>query len=173
LFTGADEQSEGDQWVVDLARMLKDSAFQQMLAKFDVRVPSKVMVPVTVSTPKVLQAGKLRRAAPWGPWVSVGAAVLTGVCAVLTVAAARSRGRALAALGVSALLVGAGGWAAIEVARRHINDALNHTTGNVRCIADVMVGDAEQPASMAQPDPGRGRRAGGVRGVRRGAGQPA
>ena len=27
MFTGADTQSEGDQWVVDVAGMLKDTAF--------------------------------------------------------------------------------------------------------------------------------------------------
>jgi hypothetical protein len=80
--------------------------------------------------------------------VSVAAAVLTGICALLTLAAARSRGRALAALGVSALLVGAAGWAAIEVARRRMNDALTHAGGDIRRIADVMVGDAE--ASLHQ-----------------------
>jgi hypothetical protein len=143
MFTGADAQSDGDQWVVDLAEMLKDTAFQPMLAKYNARVPAKVTVPVTVSTPKVLQPGKLRPLAIWGPWVSIGAAALTGLCALLTLAAARSRGRALAALGVSALLVGGAGWAAIEVARRRINDALNHTTGDIRRIAEVMVGDAE------------------------------
>ena len=37
---------------------------------------------------------------------SIGVGVLTGVAALLTLAAARSRGKALAALGVSALLVG-------------------------------------------------------------------
>ncbi len=58
-------------------------------------------------------------------------------------AAARSRGKALAALGVSALLVGGAGWAGLEVARRYINDALNQTTGNIRQIAEVMVGHAE------------------------------
>lgn len=143
MFTGADAQPDGDQWVVDLTKMLNDSAFAPMLAKFDVRVPAKVTVPVTVSTPKVLQPGKLRPLATWGPWVSIGAAVLTGLCALLTLAAARSRGRALTALGVSALLVGGAGWAAIEVARRRINHALNHTTGDIRRIAEVMVGDAE------------------------------
>ncbi|MGH3530967.1 MAG: hypothetical protein ACRDSX_03380 [Mycobacterium sp.] len=143
VFTGADAQADGDQWVINLAQMLNDTAFQQMLANFNVRVPSKVTVPVTVSTPEVLQPGKLRPLATWGPWVSAVAAGLTGIGALLTLAAARSRGRALAGLGVSALLVGAGGWAAIELARRHINDALNHTTGDIRRIADVMVGDAE------------------------------
>jgi hypothetical protein len=143
MFTGADTQSDGDQWVVDVSQMLNDSAFRPMLANVNVQVPSKVTVPVTVSTPKVLRPGKLRSLATWGPWLTVVVAVLTGICALLTLAAARSRGRALAGLGVSALLVAAAGWAAIEVVRRYINDALNHTTGDIRRIADVMIGEAE------------------------------
>ncbi|MBV8177670.1 MAG: hypothetical protein JO045_02440 [Mycobacterium sp.] len=143
MFTGAHAQSEGDQWVVDLAGMLKDSAFTQMLANYHVQVPETMRVPVTVTTPKVLQPGVLRPLATWGWWVSVAAGVLTGICALLTLTVARSRGRALAGLGVSALLVGAAGWAAIELGRHRINDALNHTTGDIRRIADVMVGEAE------------------------------
>ena len=49
----------------------------------------------------------------------------------------------MAGLGISALLVGAAGWAAIELARYPINDTLNNTTGGIRGIADVMVGQAE------------------------------
>jgi len=64
--------------------------------------------------------------------VSIGVVVLTGFCALLTLAAARSRGRALASLGISALLVGAAGWAAIELARYPINDTLNNTTAYPR-----------------------------------------
>ncbi len=143
MVTGAHAQSEGDQWVVDLAGMLKDSAFTAMLSNYHVQVPETVRVPVTVTTPKVLQPGELRLLATWGPWVSVAAAGLTGICALLTLTVASSRGRALAGLGISALLVGAGGWAAIELGRRRINDALNHTTGDIRRIADVMVGEAE------------------------------
>ena len=37
MFTGAHAQSEGDQWVVDLAGMLKDSAFEKLLASYDVQ----------------------------------------------------------------------------------------------------------------------------------------
>jgi hypothetical protein len=58
-------------------------------------------------------------------------------------AAARSRGKALAALGVSALIVGAAGWAGLEVADRWVNEALNQTEGNIRQVADVMVAQAE------------------------------
>jgi hypothetical protein len=143
MFTGAHTRSEGDQWVVDLTGMLKDTAFEQLLTSYNVQVPDTVRVPVTVSTPKALQPGQLRPLATWGMWVSIGVVVLTGFCALLTLAAARSRGRALAGLGISALLVGAAGWAAIELARYPINDTLNNTTGGIRGIADVMVGQAE------------------------------
>ena len=100
-------------------------------------------VPITVSDTSGMQPGQLRQLSTWGPWVSIGAAVLTGVFALLTLAAARARGKALAALGVSALLVGAAGWAGLEVARRHVNQALNRTTGDIRQVADAMVNHAE------------------------------
>ncbi len=144
MFTGADAQSEGNQWVIDLAAMLKDSAFAPILADYNVHVPDTVRVPVTVSTPKILRPGLLRPLAIWGPWVSLAAAALAGISALLTLAAAHSRGRASAALGVSALLAGADGWAAIEGVRRRINDALNDTSGDIRRIADVMVGEAKR-----------------------------
>ena len=142
LFTGAHAQSEDDQWVVDLAGMLKDSAFASLLAAYHVQVPDTVRVPVTVSTPKALQPRELRLLARWGPWVTIGVTVLAGIGALLTLAVARRRGRALAGLGISALLAGAAGWVGIEVARRAINDRLNDTTGDIRRIADVMVGQA-------------------------------
>jgi hypothetical protein len=143
VFTGANAQSQGDQWAVDLSAMLKDSAFAPMLSNFHVQVPETVRVPVTMTTSKVLQPGVLRPLATWGPWLSVGVAALTVVCALLTLAVAHRRGRALAGLGISALLVGAAGWAAIELGRRRLGDALNHTTGDIRRTADVMVGVAE------------------------------
>jgi hypothetical protein len=74
--------------------------------------------------------------------VSVGAAVLAGVFALLTLAVARRRGKALAALGVSGLIVGAAGWAGIEVGRRYVNDALDRTPGDVRGVAQAMVDHA-------------------------------
>jgi hypothetical protein len=143
MFTGAHAQTDGDQWVVDLSDMLKDSAFAPMLASYNVQVPDTVRVPLAVSTSKMLQPGEFRPLSIWGPWLSIAAAVLTGIGAVLTLAVARGRGRTLAGLGISALLVGAAGWVAIEMGRRRMNDALNHTTGNIRRIADVMVGQAE------------------------------
>ena len=39
--------------------------------------------------------------------------------------------------------MGAAGWAGIEIGGRYLNNALNGTTGDIRQIADVMVGHAE------------------------------
>jgi hypothetical protein len=138
IFTSAHTQSGGDQLFVDLGGM-----FEQIAASNNVELPEAVTVPVAVSTPKELRPGELRPLTTWGRWASLGVVVLTNVFALLTFAAARSRGRALACLGISALLVGAAGWTAIELARHSLNDKLNNTTGGIRGIADAMVGQAE------------------------------
>jgi hypothetical protein len=143
LFSAPGADENGNQWAVDVAPMLNDGSIQPLLARHNVAIPAKLTVPLTVSIPPSMRQGRLSRLATWGPWVSVGAAVLCGVCALLTLATARRRGKALSSLGVSALLVGAGGWAGIEVAGRHVRDALNRTAGNVRAVAEVMVEHAE------------------------------
>jgi hypothetical protein len=132
LFTGA---GSGDTWVVDVAPMLKDSSFQHILSSHNVTVPATLTVPLTVSVPQSLRQGRLSRLATWGPWVSIGAIALSGLCGLLTLLAARRRGKALT-------------WVGIEAGGRYINDALNRTTGDIRRIADVMVGHAE--ASLHQ-----------------------
>ena len=106
-------------------------------------MPQTLTVPITVSDTAGMQPGQLRQLSTWGPWASIAATVITGVFALLTLAAARSRGKALAALGVSALLVGGGGWAGLEVARRYINTALDRTEGDIRQVAGAMVNHAE------------------------------
>jgi hypothetical protein len=141
LFTDAARQNDG-QWEIDLGPMLANTSLRQTLSNIGVAVPSSVTVPVTETTTTV-PPGRLRPLATWGPWVSLGAAALAGVAALLTLAISRRRGRALAALGVSALLVGGGGWAAVEIGRRYIDNALNQTAGNVHTIAGVMVTNAE------------------------------
>jgi hypothetical protein len=138
MFTGAHTQSEGDQLFVDLGGM-----FEQIAASNNVELSEAVRVPVAVSAPKELRPGELRPLTKWGRWASLGLVVLTNVFALLTFAAARSRGRALAGLGISALLVGAAGWIALELARHSLNGKLNNTTGGIRGIADAMVGQAE------------------------------
>lgn len=140
----SDPRPSGDQWMIDVAPMLKDSSFQQILSSYDVKVPETLKVPLTVSAPSMdVRQGQLHRLAVWGPWGSIGAAAVSVVCALLTLVTARRRGKALTGLGVSALLVGAAGWAGIEVGGRYVNDALNRTTGDIRRVADVMVGNAE------------------------------
>jgi hypothetical protein len=142
LFTDAVRQN-GGQWEIDLGPMLSNTSLRETLSNVRVELPSTVTVPVTQDTATTLRPGQLSPLARWGQWVSLGAAVLAGVAAFLTLAVVGKRGKALAALGVSALLVGGGGWAALEVCRRYIGNALNQTTGNVRTIADVMVANAE------------------------------
>lgn len=133
-------QVSGGPVVVDLAPLLSDPEFQKLLAMFNFALPDSVVIPLKVSEGP--RPGRLRPLATWGPWVSVGTAILTGVCALLVLAAARSRGKALAALGVSALIVGAGGWAALEVARGHTGDVLNRANVDVRDIADALINHA-------------------------------
>jgi hypothetical protein len=145
MFTDEIRRQEGadGRWLIDVAPMLSDPSLRQTLGTLNLDVPDTLTVPITVSDTAGMQPGQLRLLSRWGPWGSVGAAILAGVLALLTLAVARSRGKAIAALGVSALLVGAAGWAGLEVARRYINTALDRTTGDVRAVAEAMVNHAE------------------------------
>lgn len=131
-----------DQWLVDIAPMLSDPSLKATFGNLDLDVPDTLMVPVTAPSPE-LRPGRLRAVATWGPWVGIAAAVLTAVSALLTLAAARHRGKGIAALGISGLLVGAAGWAGLEVAGRYIEAAVDKAQGNFRVIAESMVGHAE------------------------------
>jgi hypothetical protein len=142
MFSGSASSDDSGRWVIDLGPMLADSSFRQTLDSFNISVPQTLSVPLTENAPAALRPGQLRPLATWGPWVSVGVTILTGVLALLTLAAAKARGKALAALGVSALLVGAAGWAGLEVGRRRVDDLLNNAPGDVRGIADGMIGHA-------------------------------
>src|SRR5699024_6888558 len=86
-------------WVIDLAPMLTNS-FAGLLSRFNIAAPSTI--PLTVALPEPLTAGQLQAVAGWGRWATLGAMAVTGAGALLTLFAARRRGRALAALGVSA-----------------------------------------------------------------------
>jgi hypothetical protein len=145
MFTDSVHHEDGsrDRWLLDIAPMLNDSSLKATLGNLDLAVPQTYTVPITVPENSALRPGQLKPVSTWAPWISVGSTILTGVFALLTIAAARSRGKVIAALGVSALLVGAAGWAGLEVARRYVDDALNQTTGNIRQIAEVMVAHAE------------------------------
>ena len=145
LFTDTVASSVDPQgrWVIDLAPMLSDTAFSQTLRDYNITVGSAVPMPLTDSAPAELRPGALREVGVWAPWVSMGVAVLAAASALLTIYLARNRGRILAALGISALIVGAAGWAAIEFAQLRVRDALNQTSGNLRVVADVMVATVE------------------------------
>ena len=145
LFTNAIPSTVDPQgrWEIDFAPMLSDSAFAQTLQAYGVTVPKSLPIPLTDNAPALLRPGAFRAVGLWGPWVSVGLAVLAGAGALLMLSAARRRGKALAALGISALLVGASGWAAIEFGQRHLRGALDNTSGTTRRVADVMVAAAQ------------------------------
>lgn len=145
LFTDRVRSSVDSQgrWVIDLAPMLSDAAFKETLTNYNVTLPSSIPIPLTDNAPSALRPGALRPVATFGPWVSVGAAVVAGLFALLTLFVARSRGKMLVGLGVSALLVGASGWAAIEFGRRRLNTVLDNSSGDIRRIAEVMVGTAQ------------------------------
>jgi hypothetical protein len=148
MFTDSIQHDQGDRWLVDIAPMLRDDSLRQTLGNLNLEVPDSVMVPITVPESSPLRPGQLKTVATWGPWVSIGICVIAGVFALLTLVTARSRGKALAALGVSALLVGAAGWAGLASGQRYVDDALNRTTGDIRTVAGVMVNTAE--ASLHQ-----------------------
>ncbi len=145
LFTDTVASSVDPQgrWVIDLAPMLSDTAFSQTLRDYNITVGSAVPMPLTDGAPAELRPGALREVGMWAPWASMGVAVLAAASALFTIYLARNRGRILAALGISALIVGAAGWAAIEFAQRRVRDVLNQTSGNLRVVADVMVATVE------------------------------
>lgn len=137
---GVDEQGR---WVIDVAPMLSDPAFSQTLRGYNISLPSSVPIPLTDNAPPALRPGSLSVYGRWAPWVSGGLAILTVAAALLMVLSARRRGRALAALGVSALIAGAAGWAAIAEVQPWIGRALDNASGPVRTVADVMVATAQ------------------------------
>ena len=129
-------------WVVDLAPLLADSSFQQTLSSYRIQVPESLPVPLTENVPAAVRPGQVQLVATWGPWVSVGLAGLAGLCALLTIAAARRRGKAIAALGGSLLLVGAAGWVGLEIGRGQLNGLLTSVSGHPRQIAESLLEQA-------------------------------
>ncbi|MBS9532833.1 Nif11-like leader peptide family natural product precursor [Mycobacterium sp. M1] len=130
-------------WVIDVEPMLRDTAFASLLTDRGVEMPKTLPIRMAPPGADEDQSGALQPLTRWGPVLALGLAALAGVCAVLTVGVARHRGRALAALGVAALLVGAAGWAGLETGRRYLSRALAETTADVRRIADVLADLAE------------------------------
>lgn len=129
---------DGDTVLIDVAPMLRDSAFAQLIADSGVRVPEAPAIPVAMP-----RLNALRSLATWDTWLAVGSTLLVVGCACLTVAVARRRGRALACLGVSALLLAATGSAGAEIGRSYLNEALNHATVDIRQIAGALLDSVE------------------------------
>lgn len=149
LFDGAAAAETPDGPAIDFAPLLSDPALAQTLRDMgtgDVALPGTLPVPITENAPNWLRPEALRNVAVWSPWISVALAVLTAVCALLTVSLASSRGKALAALGVSALVVGAAGWAGLAAVRGRLSGALGTTPEDMRRIVDVMVATAADSA---------------------------
>lgn len=144
LFTGTPGSAVDEQgrWVIDFAPMLSDTAFAQTLQEYGISVPSSVPIPLTDTVSPSVRPGALHEVGMWWPWATIAAGVLAVGAALLMLFAAPNRGRALAALGVSAGLVGGIGWAAIEIGQRYADHALNNTSGVMRTVADAMVATA-------------------------------
>ncbi|MCB0926209.1 MAG: hypothetical protein KDB50_16980 [Mycobacterium sp.] len=145
LFTdrvGGSTDSQG-RWVIDLAPMLSDAAFAQTLRDYNIGVPTTIPIPLTDNAPAAVRPGALRVVGMWAPWVAWGLVALCAASVLLMLITAGNRGKAIVGLGVSAVLVGAAGWAAIEIGQRPLNAALDNTSGNVRTMADVIVATAE------------------------------
>lgn len=51
------DAGSGESWAVDVAPMLNDSAFQQILSEHNVTVPATLSVPLTASVPHSLRPG--------------------------------------------------------------------------------------------------------------------
>ena len=149
LFEGAAAAQTPDGPAIDFAPLLSDPAFVQTLRDTgagDVSLPTTLPVPIAENSPTWIRPEALRTVAVWSPWISVALAVLTAVGALLTVSLASSRGKALAALGVSALLVGAAGWAGLASVRSRVSGALGPASEDMRRIVDAMVATAADSA---------------------------
>ena len=88
MFTDEIRRQEGtdDRWLIDVAPMLSDSSLKQTLGNLNLDVPATLTVPITVPETSGMRPGQLRPLATWGAWASIGATVLTGVFALLTLA---------------------------------------------------------------------------------------
>lgn len=139
LFT---TQSGSDRWVIDLAPMLDDTEFRQLLAGYGVQTPETAAIPVAVGSQGSLRRGRLASLAHWGPLLCRVLTIVTGVCALLTVVVAPRRDRAVVGLGISALLAGTVGWAGVAAGRGAVNDLMGRTAPAIRRIVDALVNQA-------------------------------
>jgi hypothetical protein len=126
---------------IDVAPMLREAFLQVGRENISAGLPASVYVRLAESDR--LRPGQFEAVGRWTRPVAVCTIVLAGLFALLTLAAARSRGKALASLGVSALLIGGAGWAVTAVVAGRIGDALNRTSADMHAMAGVIIADAE------------------------------
>lgn len=134
--SGVDEQGR---WVIDIAPMLSDAAFIQTLRDYNIAVPSSLPIPLTDKAPALLRPGALSVYGRWAPWLAWGLAAMAAGAALLTLIGARRRGKALAALGLSAAIAAGAGWIATAYGRRELDAALDGQSDRLRAVADAMV----------------------------------
>ncbi|AMT72762.1 hypothetical protein [Mycobacteroides immunogenum] len=137
LFTNSSSAQRDSQggWQIDVAPMIKSVVPQGL----SVKAPETLKVSVTEDKLAGLTPGRLVPVARFGQlavWIAFG---LTLILAGLTQLAVRSRAKGLAGLGISALLVGAAGWAGLEIGRRYLERPLSRVTGDLREVADGVV----------------------------------
>lgn len=143
LFTdsvGSSVDAQG-RWVIDIGPMLSDAAFAQTLRDYNIQVPESVPIPLTDNAPAALRPGVLSAYGTWAPAVSGGLVAVAAGAALLTLFAARRRGKALAALGVSALVAAGAGWVGMVYAQRRMSAAMPAEV-SLRAVADAMVAAA-------------------------------
>ncbi|OAT70296.1 hypothetical protein AWB85_02705 [Mycobacteroides immunogenum] len=137
LFTNSSSAQRDSQggWQIDVAPMIKSVVPQGL----SVKAPETLKVSVTEDKLAGLTPGRLVPVARFGQlavWIAFG---LTLILAGLTQLAVHSRAKGLAGLGISALLVGAAGWAGLEIGRRYLERPLSRVTGDLREVADGVV----------------------------------
>lgn len=133
--TSAAQRDSRGSWQIDVAPMIKSLVPQGL----SIKAPETLTVSLTDDNLAGLTPGRLVPVARFGQlavWISFG---LTLILAGLTQLAVRSRAKGLAGLGISALLVGAAGWAGLEVGQRYLDRPLSRVTENLRDVADSLV----------------------------------
>lgn len=146
LFDGVPATESAGGPAIDFAPLMSDPAFAQTLRGLggaEVSLPETLPVPIAPDT--WVRPGALRQFAVWSP-ISVALVALTAASALLTLRLASSRGKAIAALGVSALLVGATGLLTLAWAADRLVGVLGSPPGDMGRIVDVMAATATDSA---------------------------
>lgn len=140
LFTnsGSAQRDSQGRWQLELAPMIKNIVPQGI----SIKAPDSVKVSLSDESFRGLTPGRLTPVSRFGAiavWVAAG---VTFILVGLTQLAVRNRSKGVAALGVSALIVGAAGWAGLEIGRARLDKPLGRLTTNVHQVADGLLNAA-------------------------------